>query len=108
MSTSPPQIRMSKHPEYRIVAASGVFGGLHPVGGQVIFYTDRFEPTSDSMGKLSLGSVNRELQVEIHVSPAVFKSIAEWMTNHVKDFETREKQLIGAAKLGQPPDKIYQ
>jgi hypothetical protein len=98
---------MNKHSDYRVVAATGVFGGLNPIEGHIIFYTDRFEPTSDNSGKMSLGSINRELQVEIHLSPVAFKSISEWMTKQVKDFETREKQQIGTAKLGEPPPRVY-
>jgi len=98
---------MNKHSDYRVVAATGVFGGLNTGEGQIIFYTDRLEPTSDNAGKMSLGSINRELQVEIHLSPAGFKSVAEWMMRHVTDFETREKQQIGTAKLGQPPTSVY-
>ena len=107
MSTSPPQIKVNKHSDYRVVAATGVFGGLSLGEGQIIFYTDRLEPTPDNMGNMSVGSINRELQVEIHLSPAGFKSVAEWMMKHVTDFEAREKQQIGTARLGQPPTSVY-
>lgn len=104
MSVSPPEIKISKQPEYRIVAATGVFGGLvGPAEGRLIFYLDRLEPKSDTAGKLSLGSVNRELQVEVHVCPSTFKSIAEWMAKHVKEFEEREKQEIKPAKMDERP-----
>ena len=107
MSASPPQIRVNKHSDYRVVAATGVFGGLTPGEGQIIIYTDRLEPAPDSTGNMSLGSINRELQVELHFSPAGFKSVAEWMLKHVTDFETREKQQIGTTKLGQPLTSVY-
>jgi hypothetical protein len=73
----------------------------------MIFYTDRLEPKSDIAGNLSLGVVNREMQVEIHLSPATFKSIAEWMTAKVKDLEAQQKQEIAAVKMGQPPESMY-
>jgi hypothetical protein len=103
MAQSPPEFKITKHPEYRVVSATGMFGTLHPAEGQVIFYLDRLEPKSDTVGKLSLGSVNRELQAEVHMSPAVFKAVAEWMVRHVKDLEDKEKQQIGTVKLEQPP-----
>jgi hypothetical protein len=107
MSESPPEIKVTKHPECRIVSASGVFGGLNPVEGQLIFYTDRLEPKSDAFGNMSLGFVNRELQVEVHFSPASFKSIADFMTSRVKMFEEQQKQEIAAVKMGQPPGTVY-
>jgi len=103
MSQSPPEIKMNKSPDYRIVSATGVFGGVNPSGGRVIFFIDRFEPVSDRSGKLSLESINRELQVEVHLSPATFKTIAEWMTKHIKEFEEREKQQITPAKMDERP-----
>ena len=107
MSESPLEIKVTKHPEYRIVAASGIFGGLIPAEGQLIFYTDRLEPKPESDGKMSVGFVNRELQVELHLSPASFKSIAEFMTSRVKMFEEQQKQQIAAVKMGQPPESMY-
>jgi hypothetical protein len=107
MAQPPPEFRITKHTEYRIISATGVFGGLSPSGGQVIFYTDRLEPKSDTVGNLSLGSVNRELQVEVHLSHATFKSIADWMTLKVKEFEDQQKQQIASVKMEQPPEKVY-
>lgn len=103
MSVSPPEMKISKHDEYRVVAATGVFGGLIPAEGQIIFYTERLEPKSDSAGKLSVGCIVREMQVEVHMSPTTFKSIAEWMSKHVKEFEEREKQQITPAKMDERP-----
>jgi len=107
MTQSPPEFKITKHAEYRVISATGVFGGLSPAGGQVIFYTDRLEPKSDTVGNLSLGSVNRELQVEVHLSPATYKSVADWMTRKVKEFEDRQKQEITTVKMEQPPEKVY-
>lgn len=105
MSQSPPEYKITKHPDYRAISATGLFGILIPTEGQVVFYTDRLEPKSDTVGTLSLGSVNRELQAEVHLSPATFKSIAEWMTQKVKEFEQQQKQQITSVKMEQAPGK---
>jgi len=107
MAQSPPEFKITRNAEYRIVSATGVFGGLMPAEGQMIFYTDRLEPKSDTAGTLSLGVVNREMQAEIHLSPTTFKSIADWMTTKVKELEAQQKQQIAAVKMGQPSESVY-
>ena len=79
--------------------ANGMFGDLNIAEGQIIFYLDRMEPKSDTIGNISLGSVNRELQAEVHLSPAVFKAMADWMTKQVVDFEAQQKQQIASVKM---------
>jgi hypothetical protein len=107
MSQPPPEVKMSKNRDFRIISATGVFGGVNPVEGQMIFYADRLEPKSDRLGKLSLDYINRESQVEVHVPLAVFKSIAEWMMNHIKEYEQREKQQIKSVELDREQKQVY-
>jgi len=73
------------------VYASGVFGGLSPNDGRIILTVDRIipEPVRGSPGRDRIGKVIRERQVEIHMSPATWKSIASWMQGHVEKFEKR-------------------
>jgi hypothetical protein len=40
----PPEFEDTKNPDYKYVYANGVFGGLDPNGGRMIFYLDRLEP----------------------------------------------------------------
>jgi len=110
MGQSPPKLpefKITKHAEYLAVSINGLFGGLFDAEGQLILYLDRFEPKTDATGKLSVEWINRELQVEVHLSPSTFKSIAEFMTKQVKQFEEKQKQQIAPVKMGQPPDKIF-
>jgi hypothetical protein len=88
------RIEMSENPAYRAVYASGVFGGLDPNDGRVIFFLDRIKPKmrSEPKGAMDLEKINRELQVEIHMSPPQFASVAKWMMEHVQRFEKRVKE----------------
>ena len=73
-----------KSPDYKYVYASGVFGGLTPNDARMIFYLDRLEPETlqDPPGRSRVGKIIRELQVEVHVSPTQFKTMAQWMMRH--------------------------
>jgi len=86
-------IEISESPGYRPVYASGVFGGLDPHDGRIVFFLDRIKPKmkSDPKGAMELEKIDRELQVEVHMSPPQFASVAKWMMEHVQQFEKRIK-----------------
>ena len=90
IQASPPPFRVSTSENYRYVTASGVFGGMSPNDCRIIFYLDRYVPDLVPGGapdEMRIREVNRELQVEIHMSPAQFLSMSQWMTSHVNDFQ---------------------
>lgn len=102
-----PDFEITKSPEYRAVYASGVFGGLDPNDARMIFWLDRLEPElvpRGSPGQTRVGRVNRELQVEIHVSPAQFKTIHQWMGRHIERHEKRFGEIqLGPEKTDENP-----
>ena len=79
--------------DFRAVYASGVFGGLDPNDGRMIFFLDRIKPKMKSGKKnvMQLEKVNRELQVEVHMSPNQFLSVAKWMHEHAQKFGKKVK-----------------
>ena len=102
-----PEFEVMESPHFKAYSATGVFGGLNPNGGRIIFYLDRIKPTADpsNPGGMKLQKVEHELQVEVHVSPAQFKSIAEWMMGHVSQFE---KQFGNLKKIeDKAPENMY-
>ena len=86
-----PQFEDTKSVDHRYIFTTGVFGGLHqPSDAQIIFYLDRLEPQTASTpqpGSMSLKKILRELQVEIHMTPTMFKSMASWMNKNVEEYE---------------------
>lgn len=89
-----PKIEISENPDYKAVYASGVFGGLDPHDGRIIFFMDRIKPkmVDEPRGAMDLEKINRELQVEVHLSPSQFASVARWMTEHVERFSKNTKK----------------
>jgi hypothetical protein len=87
------KIEISEGDGYKVVYASGVFGGLDPHDGRIVFFLDRIKPKmkNDPKGAMELEKINRELQVEVHMSPPQFASVAKWMIEHVHQFEKRIK-----------------
>jgi hypothetical protein len=88
------KFEISESQGYRPVYASGVFGGLDPNDGRVIFFLDRIKPgmRKEPKGAMALDKINRELQVEVHMSPPQFISVAKWMMDHAQRFEKKMKE----------------
>jgi hypothetical protein len=103
-----PDFEDTKSPDYKYVYATGVFGGLDPNDGRIIFFLDRLEPETmkEPVGKQKVKKVVRELQVEVHVSPSHWKSIAIWMSDHVKRFEEHFGQIPMQPKGKEPPHDL--
>lgn len=101
-----PRFEDAKSPDFKYVFATGVFGGLDPNGGRIIFFLDRIEPetTNEPMpGTSKVKKVVRELQVEVHMSPTQFKSIANWMMEHIARFEEAFGSIPLEPKKPSPP-----
>jgi hypothetical protein len=102
-----PQIEVTEGKGYGVVYASGVFGGIDPNDARMIFFLDRLRPyiTPGGKGGMELKKVERELQVEIHMSPHQFMAVAKWMSDHAENFGKRVKAKIkddagGASYIG--------
>jgi len=101
---TPPQFEITKSPDFKSIYTTGVFGGTSPNDCRIIFYQDRLEPAilpGGAPGQMTTKNINRELQAEVHMTPVAFKSLAQWMNQHVKTFEERFGEIMGSPS----PDK---
>ncbi len=101
-----PKIVVTESSGFKAVYASGVFGGLDPNDGRMIFFLDRIKPKIKKASKavMELDKVERELQVEVHMSPAQFVSVSKWMSGHAekfqKAFKGKKKSNESASYIG--------
>jgi len=67
--------------------------------GHMIFYVDRLIPkiAEDAPGQLITESIERELQIEVHMSPQQFISMYNWMAHHIQRME-KEGVLVKKAE----------
>jgi hypothetical protein len=87
-----PPVEIVKDQEYKTIYVNGVFGGLDPVEGRMIFYVDVIEPGIDG-NTMKVKKITRKLLIDVRMSPVQFRSIAEWMQSHVKRFEEMQGVL---------------
>jgi len=78
--------KIVKSPDYKAIYTTGVFGSLTPLEGRMIFYLDRLIPRikDEPPGDMETGEIERELLVEVHMSPQEWISISSWMQGHIK------------------------
>lgn len=102
-----PKVVVTEGKDYRVVYASGVFGGIDPNDARMIFFLDRIKPSikAGEKGRMELHRVERELQAEVHMSPHQFLAVAKWMSEHADNFGKRVKAKVkddagGASYIG--------
>ncbi|MGA2785724.1 MAG: hypothetical protein ABSF09_13610 [Candidatus Bathyarchaeia archaeon] len=84
-----PPVKVTKSADYKTVYATGIFGGINPLEGRIIFYLDRPMPKIKDApyGNMETSEIERELQVEVHMPTGLFLQMFEWMKNHVDRLE---------------------
>lgn len=92
MAKPPPQIDIVKHPEFRVIHVSGVFGAIRADEGFIKFYLDIVEPRIKAGGKhgeMEIGRITTEIQVEVRMTSMTFVGIANWMSQHVQELQKK-------------------
>jgi len=94
-----PKFEDTKSPNFIYVYSTGVFGGVDPNDGRMIFFLDRLEPETQNQptpGLQLVKKITRESQVEVHMTPTQFKAVAIWMNQSIQRYE----ELFGPIPLG--------
>jgi hypothetical protein len=96
-----PPIEIIKSPDFKVIYSTGIFGSIAPNDARIFFFIDRLEPEmkKDQPGAMQTKKVNREMQVEVHMTPYQFKSLMLWAIQHVKIYEEK----FGEIQMGKPP-----
>ncbi len=88
-----PRIELTYSPEFKIVYGSGVFGGLHGSEGTLMFFIDRPIAEMGEGQNMALSHIERELQLEVHISYGAFESTHKWMGDNLEKVRLeREKE----------------
>jgi len=100
INMSMPRFETKRAADYKVIHVSGVVGGINPNEGTIIVFIDKLIPKTNPDGTMIIDTIERELVVELKMSPLQFKSIAEWMQMHIKEYE----KMFGEIKVqGVPP-----
>lgn len=92
-------VEITRSSEYRQIYAIGAIGGHSPYDFRISFYND--SPKSFIEGGKQLSMVERKIESEVIMSPLAAKELAEWLNNHIKDYE----RLFGEIKRPGKPQE---
>lgn len=85
-----PKVEVAKHENYRTIIVNGVLGGLRPGFFEAIVYTDEVvgdEALSTALSSPEKAYIKRTIQCRLVFDPFQAKSLAQWLTNNVKEYE---------------------
>jgi len=85
-----PKIEVIEDSQYRTIIVNGMFGGHRPGYFEAIVYTDELE-AKEALGTVSLAPerafIKRTIRCRLVMDPVTAKSIKNWLTNHINDYE---------------------
>ncbi len=106
-----PDFEVEKSEDYKQTNVDGVFGYMNPKGAKMMIYTEKPIPAINPRGKpgsMTLDKIQRELQVELHMSPVQFKSLFQWMKKHLEKYEDKYGEIeVNVEKEEAPSEKMY-
>lgn len=90
-----PDYRITKSPDFRMIYVNGAFGSVNLREGRITFYADRIIPKiTDEKGQMSTDYIERELQIEVKMSPSEYLSLYRWMEGYVKKLKEKGTNIF--------------
>jgi len=86
------KVQTTKSPDFMQVYAIGAIGGHSPYDFRIAFYND--SPKSMQEDGKNVTIMERRIDTEIILSPLAAKELANWLSEHIKDYE----KLFGEIK----------
>ncbi len=82
-----PRFELKRAEDYKTLHASGAIVALNPNEATIIFFVEKPVPRVNPDGSMAIETVERELLVEVKLSPVGMKSLAMALLNNIQSFE---------------------
>lgn len=69
----------SRDSNYLVYQIDGVYGGLDPEKGSLIFFVDMPKVQVNNDGSMDTESIERQFLFEVRMTPGTFVGISKWM-----------------------------
>ena len=86
------KVQTTKSSDFKQIYAIGAIGGHSPYDFRIAFYNDSPMTTQEEGKNLTI--MDRKIDTEIILSPLAAKELANWLSEHIKDYE----KLFGEIK----------
>lgn len=80
-------VETMRSPEFKQIYAIGAIGGHSPYDFRIAFYND--SPRILKEGDKSITVMERKIDMEVILSPLAAKELANWLGEHIKDYEKK-------------------
>jgi hypothetical protein len=88
------EIKIIRNENCPVMHVDGAYGTLNPTVGQLSFFYDIPKITMGKDGEMKIDSIERVIAFDARMSPETFRSIAYWMIEHVKLYESWLEQQM--------------
>jgi len=78
-------MEINRSPEFKQVYAIGAIGGHSPYDFRIAFYNDSPKALVEPGKQVTV--MEREIKVEVILSPLAAKELVTWLDSHIKDYE---------------------
>ena len=78
-------LEISKGDKFRQIYAVGAMGGHSPYDFRMAFYND--SPKAVIQNEKQVSVMERKVEAELILSPLAAKELADWLNNHIKEYE---------------------
>jgi outer membrane lipoprotein-sorting protein len=95
------KVEILKSPDFSQVYAIGAIGGHSPYDFRIAFYNDSPKTLVED-GK-SMTVMERRIDTEIILSPLAAKELANWLVEHIKDYEKVFGEIKRPGSVSQGP-----
>ena len=95
------KVQTMKGPDFKQIYAIGAIGGHSPYDFRIAFYND--SPRTQVEGDKNVTVMERKIDTEIILSPLAAKELANWLTEHIKDFEKVFGEIKRPGSVSQDP-----
>ncbi len=86
----------SKDRDYQVFHIDGVYGGLDPEKGSLVFFVDIPKVQVNNDGSMDSDTIERQFLFEVRMTPAIFIGMAKWMKEnadyYIKWIEEQKKK----------------
>ena len=94
-------VEIIRSSDFKQVYAIGAIGGHSPYDFRIAFYND--SPKAIVEGGKSVTVIERKIETEMILSPLAAKELANWLVEHIKDYEKVFGEIKRPGSVSQGP-----
>lgn len=96
------EIEVKEHPHFRTINVNGVFGGVRGAYLEVVIFSDEVK-LINALSTFNISAekatLSRTIEARLIMDPLQAKTIAQWLTSHVNEYEKQFGRIPSPEEL---------